>query len=73
MKRQKYTVDYYIEWNDGNTSQGRITFPTINFPPPAEPLESVFGLLFEKVIKDSIIDEVLYFPEMINEIEIEIN
>ena len=72
MKRQKYTVDYYIEWNDGTTSQGRITFPTINFPPPAEPLESVFGLLFEKVVKDSITDDELYFPEMINEIEIEI-
>jgi len=72
MKRQKYTVDYYIEWNDGTTSQDRITFPTINFSPPAEPLQSVFDLLFEKVVKDSITDDELYYPEMINEIEIEI-
>ena len=72
MKRKKYIVDYYIEWNDGTISQGKLIFPVMNFPPLTEPLKEVFDMLFEKVMKDSITDDELFFPEMINEIEIEI-
>ena len=83
MKRKKYTIDYYIEWNDGTTSSGKFKLPieatrrsrnsgTAHCQLPTEYFQGLFDQLYEKIFMGSISDPELYSPEMINGIEIKI-
>ncbi len=61
----KYLVKYFIYFNDGTISQGKLVFPRKN-------LKKIFDQFYDKIIIDNITDEELYNSAMINEIEIRI-
>jgi len=72
MKHKKYTVEFYIEWNDGTFSPGKFTLPIANCQLPTEYFRPLFDQLYKKIVTGSINDPELYSPEMINEIDIKI-
>jgi len=79
MKHKKYTVEFYIEWNDGSASSGKFKLPTAHCllptascPLPTDYFRPLFDQLYKKIITGSINDPELYSPEMINEIDIKI-
>ncbi|HNW77104.1 MAG TPA: hypothetical protein PKJ28_09490 [Bacteroidales bacterium] len=60
-----YIAEYDLSWNDGTMSSGTLKFQGKN-------LQKIFSRLYRLIVLASILDEELYNPGMINEVNIQI-